>query len=480
MGRRRDARLNAHSTVATADRPAATASAPLAVRMAHALAAYSFAHLSPEVVAKAKLCVYDLLSSALAAGEQPWSRQIIEVARRNSGGAAHGAAIIGTSDVVSLHDAALANGTLSHGLVRDDMHVGSVSHLGTVLVPTLLALVGTTKASGKDFLTALVAGYEVGGKVGRMIMDVEVSKVFRPTGTVGPIAAAAAGAKLLGLTPEQTTAALALAANTAAGYNEWAGTGGSEMFFHNGLAARSAVTAVQLAAEGAYVSPTALDGDAGILAAFRRPRPPSVPELFADRPEILAVFFKPVPACNFAQTPAQAALALAQRHRLHAADIDNVVARVTKAAALYPGCDVSGPFEHILQAKMSIHYNVAAALAHGNFAERNYVPQQNPEVSSLAKRVKVEIDPAFTSAFPAKQGAAVVVRTFDGKTFEQNMANLEPTDPDGVHERFFAAASTTLGETRARELDALIGTLESCANAVELARLTARPGDTTQ
>jgi 2-methylcitrate dehydratase PrpD len=458
--------------VAATDRSAASAATPLAVRMAHLLGGYGFARLTPEVVAKAKLCIYDLLSSALAAGEQPWSRQVAAVARRNSGGVVYGAPIIGTSDIVSLHDAALANGTLSHGLVRDDMHVGSVSHLGTVLVPTLLSLVATARASGKDFLTALVAGYEVGGKVGRMIMDVEVSKIFRPTGTVGPIAAAAAGAKLLGLTAEQTTAALALAANTAAGYNEWAGTGGSEMFFHNGLAARSAVTAVQLAAEGAYASATALDGDAGILAAFRRPRPPTVPELFTDRPEILAVFFKPVPACNFAQTPAQAALALAQRYRVRAADIDSVTARVTKAAALYPGCDVNGPFTQILQAKMSIPYNVAAALAHGNFAERNYVPQQNAEVLALAKRVKVEIDAGFTGAFPAKQGAAIVVRTRDGKTLEQSADNVEPTDADGVHERFFAAASTTLGETRARELDALIGTFESCANAAELARLT--------
>jgi len=460
--------------VATADRSATAASAPLAVRMARALVGYSYARLSPEVVAKAKLCVYDLLSSALAAGELPWSRESAAVARANSGGSTRGAAIIGTSDVVSIHDAAFANGVRSHGLVRDDMHVGSVSHLGTVLVPALLALAHTTKASGKDFLTALVAGYEVGGKVGRMIMDVEVSKIFRPTGTVGPIAAAAAGAKLLGLDEDRTTAALALAANMAAGYNEWAGTGGSEMFFHNGLAARSAVTAVQLAAEGAYASRTALEGDAGMLAAFRRPRPPQVPELFADRPEILAVFFKPVPACNFAQTPAQTALALAQRHKLRAGDIDSVVVRVTKAAALYPGCDVSGPFEHILQAKMSIHYNVAAALAHGNYAERNYVPQQNPDVQALAKRITVEIDPAFTAAFPAKQGAAVVVRTRGGETFEQSADNVEPTDPDGVHERFFAAAASALGETRARELDTLIGTLESCADAPALARLTSQ------
>jgi 2-methylcitrate dehydratase PrpD len=290
--------------VAATDDPAATGT-PLAVRMAHALARYSWANLRPDVIAKAKLCLYDLLSSALAAGDAPWSRQAAAIARANSGGAVRGAGIVGSSERVSLQDAAFANGVLSHGLVRDDMHVGSVSHLGTVLVPALLSLSVRSQASGKDFLTALVVGYEVGGKLGRMIMDVEVSKIFRPTGTVGPMAAAAAGAKLLGLTPEQTTSALALAANTAAGYNEWAATGGSEMFFHNGFAARSAVTAVELAAEGAFASPTALDGDAGILAAFRRPRPPTVPELFTDRPEILAVFFKPVPACNFAQTPAQ-------------------------------------------------------------------------------------------------------------------------------------------------------------------------------
>ncbi len=440
--------------------------------MARGLVGYSYARLTPQVVAKAKLCIYDLLSSALAAGELPWSRQAVAVARSSSGGAARGAVIIGTSDVVSAHDAAFANGVLSHGLVRDDMHVGSVSHLGTVLVPALFSLAETKRATGKDLLTALVAGYEVGGKVGRMLMDVEVSKIFRPTGTVGPIAAAAAGAKLLGHDEEQTVAALALAANTAAGYNEWAATGGSEMFFHNGAAARRAVTAVQLAAEGAYASRTAIDGEAGILAAFRRPRPPNVPELFADRPEILAVFFKPVPACNFAQTPAQAALALAQQHRLSADEIDAVTVRVTRAAALYPGCDASGPFEHILQAKMSIQYNVAAALAHGDFAERNYVPQQNAAVQALAQRVTVVVDDNFTKAFPAKQGAAVAVRMRSGQELEHSADHVEPTDPDGVHERFFSAASDRLGAERARDLDALIGNLEQCGNAADLARLT--------
>jgi 2-methylcitrate dehydratase PrpD len=435
---------------------------PLGVRMAQALVAYSPRDLAPDVVAKAKLCVLDLLSSAFAARDLPWASQAAALARNNSGGVARGAGLLGSSDVVSIQDAAFANGVIGHGLVRDDMHVGSVSHLGTVLVPALLALAEGTRASGADFLTALVAGYEVGGKIGRMVMDSDVTKIFRPTGTVGPIAAAAACAKLLGLDADQTVTALALGANAAAGYNQWAATGGSEMFFHTGFAARSGVAAAQLAAGGAYAS----------LAAFHRDLAPQIPELFADRAEILAVFFKPVPACNFAQSAAQAALSLAQRKKLRANDIERVTVRVTRAAALYPGCDVSGPFEHVLQAKMSIHYNVAAALRHGNFDESNYVPQRNSDVLTIATKTRLEIDDELTKAFPAKQGAEVIVYTRAGDELSERVEDVVPTDEDGVRARFAAAASAVLGERQATRLAELVDGLESLAHAAALSRAT--------
>jgi 2-methylcitrate dehydratase PrpD len=446
---------------------------PLAARMAAALAELSWHDLSPEVVAKAKLCILDLLSSALASTQLPWSRQAAAIARRNSGSiASDGAGIIGTRYVVSVQDAAFANGVIGHGLVRDDMHLGSVSHLGTVIVPTLLALAEGTRASGKELLTALVAGYEVGGKIGRMILDVDVSKNFRPTGITGPIAGAAAGAKLLRLDQEQTTVALALGANTAAGYNEWASTGGSEMFFHTGFAARSAVTATQLAAEGAYASRTAIDGEAGLLAAFHRDLAPTIPARFEDRPEILSVFFKPVPACNFAQSAAQAAHAIALRKNLRAKDVERIAVRVTRAAALYPGCDVTGPFEHVLQAKMSIQYNVAAALRHGNFAERNYFPRQNPDVLKLARCTQLEIDDDLTKAFPAQQGAEVVVRTRAGDELRERVVNVVPIDEAGVRARFTLAASAVLGKSATARLDALIDNLETVVDAAALSRAT--------
>jgi 2-methylcitrate dehydratase PrpD len=449
---------------------------PLGVRMARALANQSWRDLSPEVVAKAKLCVLDLLASAFASRDLPWSRQAAAVARRNSAGlAGGGAGLIGTADVVSVQDAAFANGVLGHGLVRDDMHVGSVSHLGTVLVPSLLALAEATPASGKDFLAALVAGYEVGGKIGRMILDVDVAKNFRPTGITGPIAAAAAGSKLLGLNAEQMTAALALGGNTAAGYNEWAATGGSEMFFHPGLAARSGVAAALLAAEGAYASRTAIDGEAGLLAAFHRDLAPPIPELFADAPEILAVFFKPVPACNFAQSPAQAALAIARRKKVRPNEVERVTVRVTRAAALYPGCDVSGPFEHVLQAKMSIHYNVAAALRHGNFDEQNYVPQRNHDVLTIATRTRLEVDDELTKAFPAQQGAEVILQTRAGEEIRERVADVVPADESAVRARFALAGAAALGEPASRRLLELVDGLEAVTDAAGLSRATRVP-----
>ena len=48
-----------------------------------------------------------------------------------------------------------------------------------------------------------------------------------------------------------------------------------------------------------------------------------------------------------------------------------------------------------------------------------------------------------------------------------------------MHERFFAAASERLGDDRARELDTLIGTFESCADAAKLARLASNPRSAT-
>jgi 2-methylcitrate dehydratase PrpD len=470
MGRHRDQAARVTSMAANAtdgDR----AERPLALRIAAALHAFGPADLDAALIAKAKLCIIDYLSSAFAAGPLPWSEQAVALAAAQARSGNGPATIVGAADGAPAHDAAFANAVLGHGLVRDDMHLPSISHLGVVVLPPLFALAELRDVSGRQLLAAIVAGYEAGGKLGRMILDVDVARIFRPTGITGAFAGAAAGAKLLGLTPERYAAALAIAANCAAGYNEWAATGGTEMFFQPGFAARNAVTAVELAAAGAYGSPTALDGAAGMLAAFGKLPARNVPLPFADRPEILAVFSKEVPACNFAQAAAQAARDVASSEVFDAAEIERVDVRVTAAAAAYPGCDCAGPFEHILQAKMSIHYNVAAALVTGNFDERNYLPGEQPAITALAAAVELCVDDALTQAYPGKQGAEVVVRMRDGRTLRRRNDDVAPASDDAVRARFEAAGSLQLGAAATERLAAFVDGLENEPAAGALPRL---------
>jgi 2-methylcitrate dehydratase PrpD len=181
------------------------------------------------------------------------------------------------------------------------------------------------------------------------------------------------------------------------------------MYFHPGFAARNAVTAIELAEAGAYGSEHIIEGPAGLFAAFGRVRSPDMIALFpAGDEEILAVYNKPVPACNFAQTACQAAIRVAQEID-NVGAIDAITVHLPDAAVDYPGCDFPGPYRHALQAKMSIQYGVAAALVRGSVSEDNYRRLDDPAVLRLAVLMRLKRDSEFTTAFPSTQGAEVEV-----------------------------------------------------------------------
>ena len=107
----------------------------------------------------------------------------------------------------------------------------------------------------------------------------------------------------------------------------------------------------------------------------------SVTPFRGPHPEILDVYHKPAPACNYAQTATQCAAALS----VPTAKITSIQVRCTAAAAAYPGCDYTGPFEKTLQAKMSIQFCVGAALTRGVIEEANYRTLDHPEINRLAR-----------------------------------------------------------------------------------------------
>src|SRR5512139_1722482 len=117
--------------------PILEAHEPLAVRMARAAASAMLDALPAEVVTKTKICLFDLIGCAFESRDLLWSKQSVGLATQVPQG---GATIIGYPGSVTLFDAAFANAVMGHGLVREDMHSGSISHLGIAVLPALLAL----------------------------------------------------------------------------------------------------------------------------------------------------------------------------------------------------------------------------------------------------------------------------------------------------------------------------------------------------
>jgi 2-methylcitrate dehydratase PrpD len=421
-------------------------------------------------IEKARLCLIDFLSAAFESLDLATSVQARSILTP-----AAGAHVIGTSLRAAPGEAAFANAVAGHGLVREDMHAGSIAHHGVVIWPALLAMAERGGFSGLRLLEAAVVGYEFGCRLGRALFDAQLARLFRPTGLAGPIGAAAGGAYLLDLDEGSFTSAVALAANMSGGLNQWPHSGSGDMYFHPGLAARSAVTAVALAQAGAFGSPDILEGEAGLFAAFaRKPCPPLA--LFPDgEADILNVYNKPVPACNFAQTACQVAYRLAQQLAPDAAPIEQVMIRVSRAAVLYPGCDFAGPFHRALQAKMSIQFGVAAALAHRNLGEGNYRDLADPVVSDLIGRCTLEADPDFTAAFPARQGAEIELHLADGRRLKTSLLDVVPATEAEIRARFRESASAALGKSRARALEAFIDNMRAAADVGRLPALAALP-----
>lgn len=404
------------------------------------------------VIDKAKLCLTDYLACALESRDLPWAEQAAAIVGHD----APGVALIGRQQKASPADSAFANAVAGHGLVREDMHTGSIAHLGVVVWPAILAIAATRKITGAELIDAAIVGYEVGGRIGRALMTSELARLFRPTGLVGAMAAAVAASRLYGSSADQTINALSLAANASGGLNHWPHTGGSEMYFHPGFAARNGITAANLARAGAIASADIIEGEAGLFQAYARRKFDGDIDLFSGgSAEILTVFNKAVPACNFAQTPCQAALQASTQRGTKAVQAIHIAA--SHAALSYPGCNAFGPFDYALQAKMSIPFGVAAAITRNGIAEANYSRLDDPEIARLIGVTTLVADQDYTAAFPGKQGATVTLSLADGTSTSASLSDVVAASPELIRSRFVEAATAVLG---AEQTEALLGFID--------------------
>ena len=229
------------------------------------VASLQYENLPPEVVDRAKGVTLQALSSALIARDMPGSRQALALMHEEEAGGGGAATVLCHGTKLTKAGAAFVNAeTIFAGGKWDTFRM--LTHPGIAILPAALAAAEITGASGKEFLTAVAAGYEVMERMAAEFIPTVMSRGFHAGPVFGIFGAAVAAAKLQRLDADQIHSAIAQCVNLAAGNLEGARSGGRSL--REGGAVRNALLAVALAKHGTPGGETVLEGEAGFYHAY--------------------------------------------------------------------------------------------------------------------------------------------------------------------------------------------------------------------
>jgi 2-methylcitrate dehydratase PrpD len=319
--------------------------------------------------------------------------------------------------LTSPYIAAMSNAAASHVAEQDDVHNGSVFHPATVVFSPVVAMAQAMGASGRQLLTAAVAGYEVGIRVGEFLGRSHY-KVFHTTGTAGTLAAAAAVGNLLGLNAQQMQHALGSAGTQSAGLWEFLRTGADSKQLHTAHAAGAGLMSALLAQEGFTGAAQILEGAQGMAAGMSSDADVrKLTDGLGTRWATAETSFKYHASCRHTHPAADALLQVIQQNSLHPNDIVRVVTHVHQGAI-----DVLGPVVNpvtVHQSKFSMGTVLALAARFG-YAGLTEFDGHFSEAATRAvcDRVEMELDAEVDGAYPQRWIGKVTVHTRDGRVLK--------------------------------------------------------------
>jgi len=310
--------------------------------------------------------------------------------------------------------AAMINAAASHFAEQDDVHNGSVFHPGTVVFPPALAIAQTLGSSGRDLLTAAVAGYEAGIRVGEFLGRSHYM-VFHTTGTAGTIAAAAAAGRLLRLSTEQMLNAFGSAGTQAAGLWEFLRDAADSKQLHTAKAAADGLLSAYLAQHGFTGARRIFEGERGMAAGMSSDADPAkLVDRLGERWTVLETSFKYHACCRHTHPAADALLKLVSENKLDTDSVTRVTAYVHQGAI-----DVLGAVDipqTVHQAKFSMGTVLGLIALFRRAGLREFDEYySDPRVAAFRAKAEMTLDPEVDAAYPARWIGKVTVETADGR-----------------------------------------------------------------
>jgi 2-methylcitrate dehydratase PrpD len=442
--------------------------------LTQALAAQSatleYENLAPEAHELARQCILDYFGVAVAGAGDELVRLLLD--ELSEAGGAPQASAIGHQMRLPALSAALVNGAAGHALDYDDVNLAMPGHPSVAILPGLLALAELKRSSGREVITAFVAGYETACRIGAALQPGHYNLGFHSTGTVGAFGAAAACARLLGLDAEATTMALGIAGTQAAGLKSQFGTMCKP--FHAGKAAQNGLLAARLAARGFSSRADIIECVQGFALTHG---PDFSPEASLATPEaglyLFANLFKYHAACYLTHAPIECARKLREQHRLTPEAIAGITLRLD--ASCERVCNIPAPVDG-LQSKFSLRQTVAMALTGVDTASLGAYSAGNASDAALMNlRERLEIE--WQDGWPQTLAELEIELAGGNRVTAHHDAGIPAADIADQGRRlaakFDALVEPVLGAPRTRELRETIAGLDHLANVGELAELAA-------
>ncbi|RTQ92934.1 MmgE/PrpD family protein [Lysinibacillus telephonicus] len=427
-------------------------------QIAQYVAALSYDQLPEEVVKFTKLCILDYFSS-LIKGRDAKPVQIMSEVVQQLGGTTQATTITGLKTNVA--NAAFVNGGASHVIELDDIHKASIVHAATVIMPAAIAVAEWKQLSGKELITAIVAGYEIAFRVGETVSPSHYY-YFHNTATCGTFGATVAVAKLLNLSEIQIIEALGSAGTQAAGLWEFIEDGAMSKQLHPGKAAMHGVLSCFLAEKGFTGAKQIFEGRRGFFEAMADEYDQTKMTMgLGEQYKIIENSFKVHASCR--HTHSVMDLLVSYYKKVKEKDIATIekIQIGTYEVALNITDDPNP--NTIYAAKFSLQFCAALALltGSGGYNSFNEKTLQDSSIRELMKKIEVYVHEEINEAYPIEWGATVKVYWSNGEIDE--MTSQYPVgDPENpVNEetlllKFHELASNYSGNKRDKIIEIIL------------------------
>jgi aconitate decarboxylase len=378
----------------------ATGQNPHTRRIAAFVSQLRYEQIPSTVCERLKLLVLDSLGCAIYGAHLEWCRILRETLEQSD--KTRDASIWGTDRKLSSVHAALVNGTQVQGFELDDVHREGILHVGAVTLPALVAIAEThAQLSGKDFITAALAGYEIGPRVGLCMGPQHIGQGWHSGATVGVFATAAAAARALALDAEKTMHALGIAGTQSSGLMA-AQYGAMVKRMHAGRAAQSGLYAALLAGQeftgitdvfeapyGGFCTTFSRSQDRFDLAALSAG--------LGERYETMRVSLKFYACVGSNHTTLDALSDIRKRHPFTAADIDRIVVHASQVTVDHAGWPYRP--EGLTAAQLNLPFCAATLILTGDAFVDQFTPDcvNDRARIKLSRKVQVVHDPAITA-----------------------------------------------------------------------------------